>query len=79
MELGLESTENHMMTLGEQLLGWGRITAPEEVAQRLRAVRPSEVRRAMEDFLRPERLSLALVSPRKDGARLEALLGKIPR
>ncbi len=77
MELNLESTENHMMTLGEQILGWGQITAPEEVARRLRAVRPSDVRRAMEDFLKPERLSLALVSPRKDGAALEKLLAKI--
>ena len=76
MELNLEGTENHMMTIGEQILGWGRITPPEEVARRLRAVRPSEVRRVVGDFLRPERMSLALVSPRKDGARLEALLAR---
>lgn len=77
MELNLESTENHMMTLGEQILGWGQITAPEEVARRLRAVRPSDVRRATEDFLKPERLSLALVSPRKDGEKLLSLLGNV--
>ncbi len=77
MELNLESTENHMMTIGEQILGWGKITAPEEVARRLRAVRPSDIRRATEDFLKPERMSLALVSPRKDGTALEKQLGKI--
>ena len=77
MDLNLEGTENHMMTIGEQILGWGQITPPDEVARRLRAVRPSDVRRAMEDFLKPERLSLALVSPLKNGSGLEKHLGRV--
>jgi predicted Zn-dependent peptidase len=77
MDLGLESTENHMMTLGEHLLGFGRIVEHDQIAKRLRAVRASDIRRTMADFLRPERMSLALVSPLKDGSGLEKLLARV--
>jgi predicted Zn-dependent peptidase len=76
MELSLESTENHMMSLGEQLLGFGRVIPQEDVVKRLRAVRASDLRRTMSDFLRPERMSLALVSPLKDGRGIEGILAK---
>lgn len=77
MELGLESTENHMMTLGEQLLGFGRITESSVIAERLRAVRASDIRRAMSDLLKPEHLCLALISPLKDGKALEKVLARV--
>jgi predicted Zn-dependent peptidase len=77
MELGLESTENHMMSLGEQLLGFGRMTEHDAVAARLRAVRPSDIRRTMSDLLRPERLCLALISPLQDGRALEKVLARV--
>lgn len=64
-DLSLESTDNQMNWLGEQLLGYGRIFQPAEVKRRLREVTAGEIRAVARAFLRPERLSLALVSPLK--------------
>jgi len=65
MELSLESTENQMMWLGEQLLSYGKTVSATEVKRRFCEVRATEIRAAARDFFRPERLSLALVSPLK--------------
>jgi predicted Zn-dependent peptidase len=75
MDLGLEGTDNQMMWLGEQLIGYGRILQPETIKRRLRAVTAGEVREAARDFLRPEHLNLALVSPLKSDRGLQKLLG----
>lgn len=72
IDLALESTENRMMALGEQVLGYGKAMAPEASKRRLAAVTPTEVRAAARDFFRPDRSTLALVSPRK---RLPGVLG----
>jgi predicted Zn-dependent peptidase len=74
LDLSLESTENQMMWLGEQLLGYGRIENPDQVKRRLMEVKGSDVRRVAADFLRPERISLALVTPRKSNAGLMKLI-----
>ena len=74
IDLSLESTDNQMNWLGEQLLGYGKIFQPAEVKQRLRAVTAGEIRAVARDFFRPERLNLALVSPLKTDARLKHLL-----
>ena len=74
MELGLESTDNQMNWLGEQLLGYGRIYRPAEIKRRLRAVTVGEIRVAARDFFQPERLNLALVSPLKSAARFRKYL-----
>jgi predicted Zn-dependent peptidase len=63
-----------MNWLGEQLLGYGRIFRPAEVKRRLREVTAGEIRAIARDFLRPERLNLALVSPLKSANRLAGLL-----
>jgi predicted Zn-dependent peptidase len=65
LDLSMENSENQMMWLAEQWLGYGKIWAPEEVKKRLSAVKPSEVRAAARAFFRPERYNLALVSPLK--------------
>lgn len=75
IDLGLESTDNQMNWLGEQLLGYGRIIPPAEVKRRLTCVRAADIRAAAQDFFRPERLNLALVSPRKSDQGLARLLG----
>ena len=72
IDLALESTENRMMALGEQVLGYGKAMAPEASKRRLAAVTPAEVRAAAREFFRPERATLALVSPRK---RLPGVIG----
>ena len=74
LDLSLENTENQMMWVGEQMLGYGRIFSPDDIKQRLLAVRASEIRAVARDFIRPERMSLALVSPLKNAARLARLL-----
>jgi predicted Zn-dependent peptidase len=74
IDLGLESTDNQMMWLGEQLIGYGKIVPPREIKRRIAAVKASEVRAIARAFFRPERLSLALVSPLKTDRGLSSLL-----
>ena len=63
IDLSLESTENQMNWLGEQLLGYGRVMQPARIKRRLREVTVGEIYAVARDFLRPERFNLALVSP----------------
>jgi predicted Zn-dependent peptidase len=73
IDLSLESTENQMMWLGDQLIGYGKIIAPSEIKKRLSQVRPAEVHRVGQAFFQPDRLSLALVSPLKNSRSLSQL------
>lgn len=77
MDLSLESTENQMIWLGEQWLGYGTLIPPEAIKARLREVTPSQIRAVARDFFRPERLSLALVSPLGRTTGLDKILGKL--
>jgi predicted Zn-dependent peptidase len=74
IDLGLESTDNQMNWLGEQLLGYGRILPPAHIKRRLREITAGEIRTVARDFFRPEGLNLALVSPLKSASRLANLL-----
>ena len=74
IDLGLEGTENRMMWLGEQLLGYGKIISPNEIKRRLKEVTPAAIRAAARDFFQSDRLNLALVSPLKTEPRLAGLL-----
>jgi predicted Zn-dependent peptidase len=65
MEIALESTDSQMMWLGEQLLGYGKVIPAEEIKRRVYEVRPSDVRKAAREFIRPDRLTAAVVSPLK--------------
>ena len=74
IELGLESTDNQMMWLGEQLIGYDKIISSDEIKQRVAEVKASQIRAAARDFFRPERFNLALVSPLKTDRGLAGLL-----
>ncbi len=74
LELAQESTESQMNWVGEQLLGYGRVFPPLEVKRRLREVTPGDIRAVAQDFLRPEGLNLALVSPLKSERELMHIL-----
>jgi predicted Zn-dependent peptidase len=74
LDLSLESSENQMMWVGEQWLGYGKIPQPEEVKKRLSEVPAGQIRAAAREFLRPERFTLALISPMKSARGLEKLL-----
>ncbi|KAF0171109.1 MAG: Peptidase M16 domain protein [Limisphaerales bacterium] len=73
-DLALESTEPHMTWLGELVVGHGRLKPPALTRDQLAAVTPAQIRAAARDFFRPERLSLALVSPLKSAAHLVGVL-----
>lgn len=65
MDLSLENSENQMMWLGEQWLGYGRLIAPETFRRALLRVTAEEIRAVAAEFFRPERASLALVGPHR--------------
>ncbi|MBK9137525.1 MAG: insulinase family protein [Verrucomicrobia bacterium] len=74
MDLSLENTENRMMWLGEQVLGYGKVTPVEAVKDKLQAVRPADLRRVASDFFLPNRANLALVAPLRRSPRLVEIL-----
>ena len=75
IDLSLESTDNQMNWVGEQLLGYGKVMQPAQIKRRLREVTAGEIRAAARDFLRPERFNLALVSPLASDRGVARLLG----
>ena len=75
IDLSLESTDNQMNWLGEQLLGYGKIFRPGELKRRLRAVTAGQIRAVARDFFRPDRLNLALVSPLASARPIAGILG----
>ncbi|MBG86620.1 MAG: peptidase M16 [Verrucomicrobiales bacterium] len=62
-DLHLENTENHMTWLGECVLGRRDVVNPDAIKRRLRAVSADQIQRVAIDFLQPERMSVAMVSP----------------
>ena len=74
MDLGLESSENQMNWVGEQLVSYGRVLSPTAVRRRMAAVTPAQITAVARDFFRPERFNLALVSPLKRAPSLGRLL-----
>jgi predicted Zn-dependent peptidase len=74
LRLSLENTESQMTWVGERWLGYGRIEPASATERAFAAVTPAQVRAVAQAFFRPERLSLALVSPLKSTAGLERLL-----
>lgn len=73
-ELSLESTDNQMNWIGEQLLSYGTVARPDQVKKRLMKVTAAEVRKAARDFFQPDRMNLAMVSPIKSAAPFERVL-----
>ena len=61
--MGLESTTNQMMWMGESILSYGEVLAPEEAERRLLAVTPEEVRAVAETCLDRSRLAMAIIGP----------------
>ncbi len=73
-DLALEGSEQVMMWLGEQILGHGRVTPPEQSREKISAVTAPEIRAVAAEFLHPGNLSLALVSTRDSDAGLNRIL-----
>jgi len=63
LRLGLEGSTNQMTWIGEHLIGYGRLIAPEQAIEALAAVSPDAVRSLAEGFLSSRRLSVAMIMP----------------
>ncbi|GDX09679.1 peptidase M16 [Verrucomicrobiota bacterium] len=72
--MGLESTTNQIMWMGESLLGYGRVLCPMEIEQRIMAVTRAEVQAVAGECLKLGRLGIAVVGPLKDAAKIESWL-----
>ena len=69
--LGLESTTNQMMWLGESLLGHGRVVPPADVEAAFATLLPADVQRAAQSCLRDNFRALVAVGPvENDGDEL---------
>jgi predicted Zn-dependent peptidase len=64
--LGLESTTNQMMFMGESILGYRKVLDPVDIEKRLMAVTPEDVRNVACHCLDRARLGLAVVGPFKN-------------
>jgi len=74
IDLSQESTDQQMNWIGEQLLGYGTIFRPGHIKDRFARVTAAQIRHVAHELFRPDRLSLALVSPLASAAHLEGLL-----
>ena len=63
LRLGLESTSNQMMWIGENLLAHGRVIDPEESIRAIQAVTAGHIQSLANTFFRKSRLSIAMVAP----------------
>ncbi len=73
--MGLESTTNQMMWMGESLLGYDKILNPSEVENRICAVTPDEVRKVACHCLNRGRLGVAIVGPAENAEEVRGWLG----
>lgn len=73
--MGLESTTNQMMWMGEGLVGFSRVHCPEEVERSLLNVTPEDLQRVACHCLNRGRLGVAIVGPVKDAEQVQGWLG----
>lgn len=74
MRLGLESSSNQMMWLGEHLLAYGFIQTPDEIERQLEAVTTDDVQKIATELFRDKRLNAAVITPSKDEREVAELL-----
>ncbi|MDB6028320.1 MAG: Peptidase domain protein [Verrucomicrobiales bacterium] len=73
LDLSLENTEPQMMWIGEHLLAYGKVYPASHVKKKIAEVTASQIRAAANDFFKPERMNLALVSPLKKLGKLKLI------
>jgi predicted Zn-dependent peptidase len=74
MRLGLESTSNQMMWIGEHLLAYGFVQTPDEVERRIEAITPDEIQEVAAGLFRDYRLNAAVITPAKNERAVAELL-----
>lgn len=63
LRIGLESTSNQMMWVGENLMSYGRFIQPSEVVRKVEAVSEKDIYRVAGEVLNSRSLSVAMVTP----------------
>ena len=63
LRIGLESTSNQMMWVGENLMSYGRFIQPSEVVRKIEAVSDKDIHRVAGEVLNSRSLSVAMVTP----------------
>jgi predicted Zn-dependent peptidase len=71
--MGLESTTNQIMWMGESLLGYGHVLAPNEIERRIQNIALDDVKAVAREVREHGRLGLAVVGPVKQ-PQIDALL-----
>ncbi|MBU0715352.1 MAG: insulinase family protein, partial [Verrucomicrobia bacterium] len=80
MRLGLESPSGHMMWVGDHVLNYGSVMAPEAVIAAIQAVQAEDIQKLADTIFRERTASLAWLSPgtaARDGERFKALLAEM--
>lgn len=67
LDLHLENTENHMIWIGEQALGFGNIRSADSIKSKIRAVTPEAIQGVATDFFQRKTSRIALVGPKAKG------------
>jgi predicted Zn-dependent peptidase len=62
-ELGLESTSNQIMWMGESLLAYDKVVDPEEVQTKFKQVTPEQILEVANLCFAPQRMGLGIVGP----------------
>jgi predicted Zn-dependent peptidase len=73
--MGLESTSNQMMWMGESLLGYRKILNPGEIEEKMMAVTPEAIQAVACHCFDPKKLGVAVIGPFKDEKRIEGWTG----
>ncbi len=73
--MGLESTSNHMMWIGDSILGYQKILDPSSVERRLLAVTREEIGRVARECFDRALCAIAVVGPVKGEDSIRACLG----
>ena len=72
--MGMESTTNQMMWLGESLLGHGKILDPVKIQEKIMAVTPEQIQAVACHCLKRARLGVAIVGPTKEADQIKGWL-----
>jgi predicted Zn-dependent peptidase len=73
--MGLESTSNQIMWMGESLIGYGEILDPSEIERRILAVTPADIQRCACYCLSRAKLGVAIVGPVQEEEKVRGWLG----
>jgi predicted Zn-dependent peptidase len=73
--MGLESTSNQIMWMGESILGYGEVLDPSEIERRILAVTPQDIQRCACHCLSRAKLGLAIVGPLQEEEKVRGWLG----